>query len=67
MALSSDEIQEYSGTLPPGVMVGDVGICSTPLSSGLLLPNASYVPPARCGYCSAHKKHKVYIQRQQMH
>ncbi len=56
VALSSEEIQENTDTLPLGVMVGDVGICSTPLSSGLLLPNASYVPPARCGGdCSAYR------------
>ena len=48
MALSAQEIEDNIDKLPPSVLVGDVGICTTPLPSGLLLPNASFVPPARC-------------------
>lgn len=33
--------------LPSGVNVGDVGICQTPPSGGLQLPEYSIVPPAR--------------------
>ncbi|EIE21984.1 hypothetical protein COCSUDRAFT_56427 [Coccomyxa subellipsoidea C-169] len=47
VALSAQEIGDNADTLPDEVQVGDVGICTTPLPNGLLLPNASYVPPAR--------------------